>query len=84
MFKMYKGWSGLRFEDFLKLNNNQLRGNGAKLFKRRFNSNIGKNSFSNRNIDLWNSLPMDAIQCNTLNTFKNAVDKFLKEDKGLI
>ena len=81
---MYKRWSGLRFEDFFKLNNNQLRGNGAKLFKRRFNSNIGKNSFSNRNIDLWNSLPMDAFQCNTLNTFKNAVDKFLKEDKGLI
>ena len=81
---MYKGWSGLRFEEFFTINNNDLRGNGAKIFKTRFKSNIGKNSFTNRTINLWNSLPIEAIQCNTLNTFKNKIDKYLKEDKGLI
>jgi len=44
---------------FFELNTNRLRGHDSKLFKRRFNSNIGKFSFSNRVIDVWNRIPVD-------------------------
>lgn len=86
MFKMYKGWSGLRFEDFFELNktNSWLRGHEAKIFKKRFNTNIGKFSFCNRSVDEWNRLPSHLLFCETLNRFKNKLDIVLRDDWGYI
>lgn len=84
IFRMYKGWSGLNFDDYFIKNNGQLRGHNAKLFKKRFNTNIGKYNFSNRVVDTWNSLPQSIIESNSLNMFKNGIDKILKGKWGKI
>ena len=52
------------------------RGNSMKLYAQRPKLDIRKYSFTVRATNLWNSLPDHVISANTLNTFKNRLDKF--------
>ena len=47
-----------------------------KLYKDRVNSDVLKYSFANRGIEL----PEEVISANSINTFKNKVDKYLKKE----
>ena len=40
-----------------------------------------KYSFTVRIVNLWNSLPENAVSANTVNTFKNRLDKFLSDQE---
>ena len=52
------------------------RGHHLKLFYRRPCTNQGKFSFTNRVVELWNSLPQSIVEsCNT-DTFKNRLDRY--------
>lgn len=52
------------------------RGNSFKLVKSRSKYDIRKYSFGSRVVNLWNSLPDSVILCDTVNSFKNRLDKF--------
>lgn len=84
VFKMAKGFSELKFEDFFVRARANLRGHQFKVFKTRFNRDIGKFSFCNRNIDMWNRLPIDIIDSTSVNTFKNRLDIYLREERGYL
>ena len=60
-----------------------LRGHSLKLFKQRFNTNIGKFTFVNRTIDEWNNLSDDIVSCNSVNSFKNKLDHYLRDCRRL-
>ena len=51
------------------------RGNVLKLATVRSNLNIRKYSFSVRIVSVWNTLPDTVIMSDTINKFKNALDK---------
>ena len=51
------------------------RGHSLKLFKRRARLNLRKNSFSNRIVDVWNTLPEFVVKAPSLNAFKNRLNK---------
>ena len=53
--------------------NNSTRSNGYKLEKTSFNSNQYKHFFTNRVINLWNSLPSYIVCSSTINEFKNKI-----------
>ena len=61
-----------------------LRGHNMKLFKSRFNTNTGKFVFVNRIVNEWNNLSDDIISCSTVNNFKNKLDQYLRDCRGLI
>src|SRR3989442_7067441 len=78
MFKILKGFD----KTSLPIATNNLsnrRGHSLKLFKQRFNTNIGKFLFVTRTIDEWNKLSDDRpiVSCNTVNNFKNELDRYL-------
>jgi hypothetical protein len=50
-----------------------------KLFKERVNKDVLKFSFANRVIDKWNNLPEYIINAKGINSFKNRLDKFLRD-----
>ncbi len=50
------------------------RGHEHKLFKQRFETNTRGHFFSNRVIDLWNSLPHDVVTAPDVDSFKNRLD----------
>jgi len=56
------------------------RGHSLKLYKRRFNLDMGKFAFSNRVCDNWNCLPEHIVTSRSLNMFKNELDRHLREN----
>jgi len=52
------------------------RGNALKLATVRPHLDIRKYSFSVRTVSVWNSLPDSVITSDSINTFKNALDKY--------
>ena len=52
------------------------RGNQFKLDKLQVYYDLRKYFFVNRVVDIWNSLPDDVDNANTVNTFQNRIDEF--------
>lgn len=65
----------LRGEESQRVNT---RSNGLKIFKKRVIKKQCQQSFSNRVVNLWNSLPEDVVMAPSLNSFKNKLDKHWK------
>ena len=61
----------------MRLNNSNmgLRGHEYTLEQKRIYKPVCKNYFSNRVVKLWNKLPEHVIRSESLNTFKNRLDK---------
>ena len=84
VFKIFKAYENVDYREFFELSENNLRGHSCKLFKKRVKTNIGKYSFSNRVVDLWNNLPEDVVSCNNVVSFKVKIDHLFKNDWGFI
>ena len=50
------------------------RGHSFKLAKKRCQTSLRQKFFSNRVVNLWNSLPEDVVSCESINAFKNSLD----------
>jgi hypothetical protein len=79
MIQVYKILSGIDridpVEVFEFLKTDISRGHTRKLYKSKFGSELRRNTFSCRVVDDWNSLPEDIVMANTVNQFKNRLDK---------
>ena len=60
-------------------NENTTRGHKHKIYKRQCRTNIRKYIFSQRVVDIWNSLPAKVIESNTVNGFKNQLNLHWKD-----
>ena len=74
---MFKGFDNLDPLLFFELNTAPTRSHSLKLVKPRCRLEVRKYSFAHRVIDIWNSLDDNTIACDSLNGFKNRIDKFL-------
>ena len=84
VFTILKGFHKVNCSWMFSLAANNLRGHGLKLYKSRFNTNLGKFTFSNLVVDEWNMLPDDVILSNTVLSFKIKLDRYIKNGRGLI
>jgi len=57
------------------------RGHSLKLVHPRCHYDLLKYNFTVRIVNLWNSLPENVISANTVDTFKNRLDKFWSEQE---
>jgi hypothetical protein len=77
VFKMFKGFDNLDPSKFFELNNLPTRGHSLKLVKPRCRLDVRKFSFAHRVVEVWNSLDELTVACDSTNSFKNRLDKFL-------
>ena len=56
--------------------NTGTRGHSRKLYKKRSRLNVRANAFSNRVVDVWNSLTASVVTAPTLNAFKSRLNKY--------
>ena len=78
MFKMVTGKydpdSCIKFK-YVNHPGTQTRGNKLKIYQDHVHYNLRKYSFSCRVIHIWNSLPNNVIESNTIDSFKNRLDR---------
>ena len=60
-----------------------LRGHQFKIYQSQIHSDIRKFNFANRVASLWNSLPEAVVCADTVDTFKNRLDKFWQDQEVL-
>ena len=58
---------------------NTTRTNSLKLLKKRSNTEQYKYFFTNRVVNVWNKLPENIVNSETLNSFKNKIDSHFME-----
>src|SRR6188768_1386409 len=85
MIEAYKILSG-RYDSLVSprlslSTNSRTRGNSLKLNVQRTKYDIRKYCFSVRIVNVWNSLPDEVILAASINTFKNILDKFWKNEE---
>jgi len=88
LFKMMKGIFDLMCipcvefrelsEDFIRT-----RGNRYKLIQHHCHYDLRKFNFTNRVIPIWNSLSDYVVSAETVNTFKNRLDRFWSNQDAL-
>ena len=84
VFKIIKGIDNIDCSKYFTLDlSNYTRGNGCKIVGKPFNSHESKNSFFHRTVNLWNGLPRDVIDCNTVEAFKLRLDKYFASNPRL-
>ena len=57
----------------------KLREHTMQLYKGRSRLDFRRHSFSNRVVNEWNSLPQMVIDAESVNAFKNRIDKYWKD-----
>ena len=75
-FKIINGKLGIKHSTFFKFNTAATRGYKQKLFKQRATKTVRSQSFSRRVINDWNGLSSEVVNAETVNEFKNNLDKF--------
>ena len=84
MIETYKIVSGLYSADVtpvLRRNyDTRTRGNSCKLLVKRCRLDVRKFSFCNRVVHFWNMLPNSVVNSVSVNSFKNSLDKFCKQE----
>ena len=84
VFKIIKGIDNMDCSKYFTIDrSNYTRGNGCKIVGKAFNSHESKIFFFHRVVNLWNGLPREVIDCNTVETFKSRIDKFFASNPRL-
>jgi len=65
------------FFDFASSTHN-LRGHKYKMYVNRSRTEIRRNFFSQRVVKHWNQLPSNVVEAESVNSFKNRLDKFYR------
>ena len=80
VFKIINGFDEVN--DVLVLDGNSLtRNNGFKLKSKPYKTDVAKYFFTNRIVDVWNVLPSDFVAANTINDFKNRIDRLFASER---
>ena len=83
VFKMFHGFSRIDTQSLFVMDASVRRGHRFKLYKPRFRLDIRKNFFSQRVVNIWNSLPDRVVAAPSINTFKSYIGIYLAENRGL-
>ena len=80
-FKIMNNLVNIGKEIFFKSNTLSTRGHPFKIYKQSAKTKLRSQSFSRRVTNDWNSLPAEVVSANSLNEFKNKLDKFWVEEQ---
>jgi len=79
VFKILNGFENVDRNTFLSIKkDSRTRGHEVALVKNQCRLDVRKYSFSQRTINEWNRLHADCVGANSVNLFKNKIDKYLR------
>ena len=71
--KILFGYVDMRVNDFFEIGLSNTRGHNYKFYKKLNSNNVRANFFAERIVDVWNRLPSEVVNFNTLSTFNRTV-----------
>ena len=78
VYKMTKGMDKVDMEWMLPLvGHSRMRGHSLRIRGSKFKTDLRRNYFSQRVMNLWNSLPQSAVDAGTVSKCKVELDRFL-------
>ena len=77
MFKILNGYENIDSNIFFEIKESKItRGHNFTLVKKQSRLDVRKFSFSQRTINVWNKLSRECVHANSVNMFKNNIDKY--------
>ena len=84
VFKMAKGWSAIPLESMFELSTTKhFREYKFKLVKHRSNLELRRNFFTERLINRWNNCYQQSLDVDSVNCFKNHLQRWVYSDEFL-
>ena len=81
VFKILMGYENIDSNIFFKIKESKItRGHFLMLEKKQSRLDVRKFSFSKRTINVWNKLSAECVHANSVNVFKNRIDKYLVKE----
>ena len=78
VFKILNGYENIDSNIFFEIKESKItRGHNYTLVKKQSRLDVRKYSFSQRTINVWNTLSTDCVHASSVNMFKNKIDKYL-------
>ena len=74
-FKYAKGLNNSKLLNFNTKQEANTRGHSYRLSKSRCNTSKVQAFFKNRIVDIWNNLPSEVVEADSVNQFKNRINK---------
>lgn len=72
-YKILFGYVDMRADEFFECRLSNTRGHDYKLYKKRNNNNVRANFFAERIVNVWNRLPGEIVNFDTLSSFNRTV-----------
>src|SRR5437867_2101674 len=79
MYKVLNDNKSVYPQGFLVLSERKGRSNSKRLYKKRNELEVSRNSFTSRVIDKWNKLPDEVVLAVDVNSFKGRLDKYMRD-----
>ena len=81
VYKWVKGINKGNIEQVIEISSqDRTRGNGYKLEKLRFRTDVGRHWFTNRVVNDWNRLSRHVVSAETITSFKKRLDESMDRD----
>ena len=78
VFKILKGYENIDSNIFFEIKESKItRGHNFTLVKKQSRLDVRKFSFSQRSINVWNTLSTECVHASSVNGFQNRIDKYL-------
>ena len=78
MFNILNGFENIDSIHFFEIKESKItRGHNFTLVKKQSRLDVRKFSFSQRTINVWNTLSEECVHASSVNMFKNGIDKYL-------
>ena len=83
VFKILNGYENIDSNFFFEMKESKItRGHNFTLVKKQSRWDVRKFSFSQRTINVWNTLSEECVHASSVNMFKNRIDKYLLVKAG--
>ena len=82
IFKLLKGLDNVSYTNFVVIDSNNSRRGHLKLLKPRARLDVRMHSFSHRVVNYWNKLPVEVVNCQSLEVFKYKLSRYLSSNRG--
>ena len=78
VFKILNGYENIDSTIFVEIKESKVtRGHNFTLVKKQSRLDVRKFLFSQRTINVWNTLSAECVHASSVNMFKNKIDKYL-------